>query len=264
MSLIAAAVVYGVAAMRPEPLLAGAFNQPEGRGLAIVDVTFAEGTRYFDGLGRMTTGNRFRRADASAYLEYGVTDWLMAVVRPDLTAVSLSGTPKSHYTGLGTSDIGAQLQVLAFGPAVVAVQGLVRLPGSTDTKVRALAGNTSRDADLRVLFGLPFTVGDWPAFVDAQASYRLRSSHAPDEIHTDLTFGMRPWSDLLFLIQAFNTTALGHGTDWFPKADYTHVQVAAVYDFDASWSVELGVYTTVLGRRSLREQGVTTAVWYRF
>jgi protein XagA len=243
---------------------AGAFNVPQGQGLAIVDFTFAGGDRYFNGLGKLAAADTFRRGDVSAYVEYGVTDWLMAVVRPDLTIISLRGQPAGQYTGLGTSEAGAQLRLLAYGPAVLAVQGTFRLPGSTDRDNPALIGQTSHDADLRGLFGYGFDIAGWPAFLDLQSAYRFRDSDAPDEVHTDVTFGVRPWPDLMVLLQAFNTTSTGRGTAWFPRQEYTHVELSGVYDIDPSWSVQLGAFTTVLARDSLREQGVVTAVWRRF
>lgn len=243
---------------------AGAWNAPAGQGLVITDVTFEGGSRYFDGEGRIAPANGFKRGDASVYVEYGVTDWLMAVLRPDLTAVSLDGRPGGRYIGLGTTEAGAQLRVAAFGPSVLAVQGTFRLPGSTDRANPALVNQTSRDADLRGLFGTGFAVGGWPAFVDLQLAYRFRDSGAPDELHGDATFGIRPWADLMILLQAFNTTGVGHGTPWFPRQRYTHVELSGVYALDERWSVQLGVFTTVLGHQSLRDQGITTAVWRRF
>ncbi len=229
-----------------------------------MDVTFSGGSRYFNGEGKLGPSANFKRGDASAYVEYGVTDWLMAVVRPDLTAVKLDGHPASTYAGLGPSEAGAQLRVLQFGPAVFAAAASFRLPGSTDTHNRALLGDTARSADLRGLFGYSFDLFGWPAFIDVQTAYRLRDQGAPDEIHTDATIGVRPMTDLLLLLQAFDTTDLGKGTVWFPHERFTHIQAGVVYDFADAWSAELAGYTTVFGRRSLRENGLTTAVWYRF
>ncbi|MDX7950876.1 hypothetical protein P7D22_06750 [Lichenihabitans sp. Uapishka_5] len=242
----------------------GAFNIPAGQGLAIFDATFEGGSRYFDGLGHMAPANAFKRGDVSAYVEYGVTDWLMAVIRPDLTAVSLGGSPGGRYAGLGTSEAGAQVRVATFGPAVLAVQGTFRLPGSTDRRNPALLNQTSHDADLRGLFGYAFALGSWPAFLDLQGAYRFRDAGAPDEAHADATFGVRPWADLTLMLQAFNTTGLSRGTAWFPRQRYTHVVASGVYDLDPWWSVQLGLFTTVLGRQSLQDRGVTTAVWRRF
>ena len=256
--------VAALVALRLTQAWAGAFNIPKDQGLAIVDVTFADGSRYFNGLGRLSVAPGFKRADASAYVEYGVTDWLMAVIRPDLTAIALGGEPSARYVGLGQSEAGAQVRLLAFGPAVLAAQGSFRLPGSSDVHNRALLGDTARSADARLLGGYAFAIGRFPAFVDAEVAYRFRDQGAPDELHSDLTLGLRLRDDLLLMLQGFDTTDLGPGTPWFPRQRFTHVQLAAVYDFTATWSAELAAYTTVFGRQSLRENGVSTAVWYRF
>ena len=243
---------------------AGAFNLPEGDGIAIVDMTFSQGDRYFNGLGKLAPASLYRRGDASAYVEYGITDRLMAVGRADLTAIGIDGTPGARYLGIGPSEAGAQWRLLAYGPSVFAVQATFRLPASTDTRNLALGGATSHGADLRGLFGLSFALGPFPAFVDAQSAYRIRDSGAPDEIHTDLTLGVHARDDLMILLQLFDTHSVGDGTPWFPHESLTHVETAVVYDIDQVWSVELGIYTTVRGRRSLRESGVQSAVWYRF
>lgn len=261
---VAAILAVGFLLSAHAPAWAAAWTQPEGQGLAIFDATMSGGSRYFDKSGKLADVSGFHRTDAYAYVEYGVTDWLMAVIQPDLTAVSLDGIADGRYRGLGTSDIGAQVRLLLYGPAVFSVAATFRAPGSTDRSRPALIGQTSHDADLRGLFGLGFSVGPWPAFLDAQAAYRVRDSGAPDEIHADLTLGVRPWPDLMLLLQGFNTTSVGPGTYWFPHQEYTHVQFAAVYDIDLDWSIELGAFTTVFGYQSLRERGVTTAVWRRF
>lgn len=253
-----------IACLAAGPVWAGAFNIPKGQGLAIVDFTFSGGSRYFNGLGKLAPANGFRRGDVSTYVEYGVTDWLMAVVRPDVTDVAVGGHPGGRYIGLGPSEVGAQLRLFAFGPAVWAFKGAFRVPGSYDTGNRALIGNTAREADLRGLFGLAFSIGPWPAFLDAQVADRLRDGKAPDELHTDVTVGLRPLPELMLLLQLFDTTDLGKGTSLFPHERFTHLETAVVYDFTETWSAEIGVYTTVLGTRSLREHGVTTSVWYRF
>ena len=249
---------------------ASAWNELKGDGLVIVDYTFAGGSRYFDGQGKLAAASAYRKQELFGYLEYGVTDWLMAIVNPDLMSTSLgapsapgtAGTAK--YTGLGTSEAGAQLRLWAYGPAVLAAQGSFRLPGTTAQNNAALIGNTSRDADVRGLFGITFALGPWPAFLDAQAGYRLRSGGAPAEWHADVTIGTRPVPRLLVLVQSFTTIPQGPGTTWFPCSRYSKLGFGAIYDLNASWSVELGVFETVEGVDALRERGFKSGLWYRF
>lgn len=242
---------------------ASAWNQPQGTGLLIADYTYSGGAHYFNGNGALSPTAAYLKNEGFAYIEYGITDRLMAVVKPDVTAVSIAGTGH-HYAGLGTSEAAAQLQVLTYGPAVLAVQGGFRVPETISQTNPAQVGNTSRDLDLRALGGLAFPVGPWPAFLDAQGAYRLRSGGAPAEWHADLTFGVRPLPRLLLLLQSDTTLPVGPGTAWFPASLYSKLGVSLVYDLSARWSVQIGAFSTIAGTNALRERGVLSALWYRF
>ncbi len=246
------------------PAWAGAFNELAGQGIVIVRGTFDSGSHSYDVRGHLVKTAPYTKREASAYIEYGITDWLQAIIKPDLVSTRLGGTPGGRYTGIGTSEAGAQLRLLLFGPAVLAVAGTFHLPASTRERNLALIGNTSRDSDGRALFGVAFDLGPWPSFLDAEAGYRIRGGHAPDEYHVDLTLGARPKPNVLLLLQSFTTIPTGRGVDWFPRSQYSNAEVSVVYDFDPRWSIQLGVFTTVAGRNALRERGVETSLWYRF
>ena len=249
---------------------ASAWNELQGQGLVIADYTFAGGSRYFNGEGKLAPASAYRKQEVFGYVEYGVTDWLMAVVKPDLMSTSiaapnaLGAVGTSRYTGLGTSEAGAQVRLWAYGPAVFAAQGSFRLPGTTAEKDAALIGNTSRDADLRALFGVAFALGPWPAFLDTQGGYRMRSGGAPAEWHADVTVGARPVPRRLLGVQSSTPGPEGSGTTWFPSSEYSKLACSVVYDLNASWSVEFGVFQTVQGRDALRERGFKSGLWYRF
>ena len=251
-------------ALSADRAFAGAFNEPAGQGVAILRATVDQGDRSFDRTGRLIRSDTYVKREASAYVEYGVTDWLQIMLRPDLVSTRLGGVPGGRYTGLGTSEAGAQLRLLVFGPAVLAVQGTFQVPVTRRERNLALIGNTSRNTDARALLGVGFDLGPWPSFLDVQAGYRVRERGAPDEAHLDLTLGTRPRPDVLLLLQSFSTIPTGAGTHWFPRSEYSNLEGSIVYDLDARWSIQAGVFATIQGRDALRERGVETAVWYRF
>jgi protein XagA len=248
----------------PVPAIAGAFNAPAGQGLAILRGTFDAGDESYDIHGHLIKTAPYQKGEASIYIQYGVTDWLQAIIKPDLVSTRLSGTTGGHYTGIGTSEAGAQLRLLVFGPAVLAVQGTFHLPYTTRERNFALIGNTSRDTDGRALLGVSFNLGSWPSFVDAEVGYRIRNAGAPDEVHLDATLGTRPWPTLLVLVQSFTTISIGAGIPWFPNQQYTNIEGSFVVDLDPHWSLQVGVFTTVEGRNALRERALETSLWYRF
>ena len=243
---------------------AGAFNEPAGRGLVIVEGRYDSGDHYLDRNGRVVRTNSYRKREGWAYFEYGVTDWLMAIVQPDIVATRVGGSPGGSYTGFGTSTAGLQVQLPSFGPFVTAVQGTFHLPAADNPRNPALIGNTSSDTDGRGLVGAVFTLGPYPGFADLEAGYRVRSGRSPDEIHLDLTGGLRLRPELLVLLQSTTTVPTTGGGRLYPRSTFTNLEGSAVYDLDAHWSLQLGVFGTIWGRDALQERGVSTAVWYRF
>ncbi len=243
---------------------AGAWNRVAGDGLVITDFTFGSGGRYFDGKGRLAPARTYSKSELASYIEYGATDWLMLVVRPSLDATRIGAPGGGHYTGLGGSAVGAQVHLYDYGPAVFAVQSTFRLPGTDSDRNPAEIGDTAREGDFRALGGVGFHLGPYLSFIDAQGSYRLRSGGAAPQWHGDFTFGVYPLSRLLVMLQSFTTVPTGPGNAAFPSSRYSKMELKAVYQLNAAWAVQLGAYTTVYGRNALREQGVTTGLWYRF
>jgi hypothetical protein len=203
-------------------------------------------------------------------MEYGVTDWLTAIVSPGLQQVSVGAPVDAHRTGFGTSELGGRVRLWQ-GDApggrswVLSGQATVRVPGTFDTNNPAAVGYTGFEADLRALFGVSFSLGGWPSFVDFQIGQRFRSGGPPDEIRFDVTFGLRPAPQWLVLTQSFNVLSQGAGTSpLFPANHYHKLQVSLVYSINASWSVQGGVYTTYAGRNALQENGLVLGAGYRF
>ncbi|MGI3902683.1 MAG: hypothetical protein ACRYGP_20505 [Janthinobacterium lividum] len=257
-------LISALAIWAPQPARASAWNERAGEGLAIFDFTLGSGTDYFNGRGHLAPARAYTKGELAGYVEYGATDWLMLVARPSLDAVRIGAPDAAHYTGLGTTSAGAQLHLLDLGPAVFAVQATVGLPGTTSQKNPAEIGNTAREADLRLLGGVGFPFGPYQAFIDVQGSYRFRSGGAAAQWHSDLTFGIRPTSKLMLLLQSLTSVPTGSGTAWLPSALSTKLGLVGVYDLTARMSVDLGIFTTLTGRNALRERGITTGVWYRF
>ena len=222
------------------------------------------GSYSFDRKGKLVRTDSYMKRELSAYLQYGLTDKLQIIVKPDLVWTSTGGSHPASYRGFGTSEAGAQFNVLDVGHAVFALQGTFHLPATTRQSNLALIGNTSRDTDGRGLLGVSFALGPWPAFLDAEAGYRIRSAQAPDEIHVDLTLGARPRPDLLLMVQSFTTVPTGRGAAWFPASQYTNAGGSVVYDLNERWSLQLGLFTTIAGRDALRERVAETSIWYRF
>lgn len=237
---------------------------PQGEGQFIAGVGYSEGSRRFDQTGAAVPTSTYRKADASGYLEYGLTSWLSVIAATTLSHENGSGATNS-VTGSDSSAFGARLQVFGTANGVVALQALLQPPIGNESATSALADGGSRSfaADLRVLFGESFPLFGMPAFVDIEPGARLRADPFPTEARLDLAFGVRPLPRLMILVQDFSAFAPSAGP-LIARSAYSKVQASVVYDLSPKWSLQAGVFRTIAGRNAIRETGPFGALWYRF
>jgi protein XagA len=244
--------------------LAGAWTLPEGLGQTIVTSTFMSGDRMFTASGRLIPVREYSKFELTPFAEYGITDWLTAVVSTSILTAAVAGRPDDRYSGLGHTEIGARARFAESDWGAASVQASARLPGALDARDPAQMGNTEPEFDMRVLAGTGFPIGDWLGFVDAQLAYRWRGGALPDEYRLDLTAGVRPRPDWLWMLQSFNVVSAGRWPGVYRQARHHKLQASIVHDLDAKWSVQAGVLGTVAGRNALQERGGILAVWARF
>ncbi|CAH1669065.1 hypothetical protein [Chelatococcus sp.] len=248
---------------------AGAWTLPEGKGQAIITGTFLKADRYFDSRGQTIRGPDYRKFEVTAFIEYGLTDSLTAILSPSLLSTRVSGPEPAQYTGLGYTEAGARYRLFEHDGWIVSAQAIAGFPGPTNALNPAEVCCTDKYADARILVGKSFRLGDWPTFVDAQAAYRLRSGAANDEIRFDLTLGVRPLPKWLFLAQSFNVLAMnalasGSTLGLLSGTRYHKVQVGVVWDFADDWSLQLAGVATIAGKSAPLEHGLVSGLWYRF
>jgi hypothetical protein len=243
--------------------VAGAWTLPAGKGQVIVTGSFVSADRYYDSRGRILRGPNYQKFEASAFLEYGFTDRFTGLLSPSLLAASVAGVG-AHYVGPGYTEIGGRFRLLAGESWVVSMQASARLPVPANRLNPAAACCTAGEVDIRLLLGKSFTLGAWPAFIDAQAGYRLREGLAQDELRIDVTLGVRPLPNWLILLQSFNVLANDADAGIFTQARYHKVRLGAVWDFAHHWSLQLAGIATIAGRSAPVEAGFVTGLWYRF
>ncbi|PXW56332.1 hypothetical protein C7450_10881 [Chelatococcus asaccharovorans] len=269
LGLLAVATLVASVLLANRGAHAGAWTLPAGRGQAIVTGTFQKADRYFDAQGRTIRGPDYRKFEATAFIEYGLTDTLTAILSPSLLSTRVAGPAPADYTGLGYTEIGARYRIVDRDGWIVSAQAIAAFPGPTNPLNPAEVCCTDKYADARLLIGKSFMLGRWPSFVDAQAAYRLRAGAASDEVRLDLTFGIRPLPQWLFLAQSFNvlaTNGLAGGglLGLLSGTRYHKVQVGAVWDFADNWSLQVAGVATLQGKNAPLERGLVSGLWYRF
>jgi hypothetical protein len=244
--------------------LAGAWTFDEGHGQVGVTATISSATEVFDGSRSLVSAPRYNKFEVQALFEYGVTDWFTAIVSPGLQHVDIAAPADASRTGLGYTELGGRARVMQGSNWVFSVQSTVRVPGTFDQGNPAAIGYTGFDYDVRALFGMTFTIGDWPAFLDAQLGQRYRFGGPPSELRADLTLGVRPLPRWLVLAQVFNVVAEYAAPPIFPSYDYSKLQLSVVHDLTPQWALQAEGFTTFSGRNALQENGLLAAAWYRF
>jgi hypothetical protein len=214
--------------------------------------------------GATRTISRETKVEASAYIEYGLRDWLTIFAQIAPERYAMAAPVSNTYSGLDYTTAGLRARVLQLDAFVVSIEGAALIPGAHDALRPAQAGNTGFNADARIQAGYSFSAGAWPAFADSSLGYRLREDGPPNEWRFDATFGVRPLPKTLLMLQSFNAISNGPGNAMFP-AEQTHVaEASVVYDITDQWSLQTGVYTSIWVVNANRETGVQLAAWRRF
>lgn len=264
------------------PALGGAWLYPEGKGQVIVTTTFADARKAYDSQGRLIETPPYRKFEARAYVEHGVTDWLTFVGEGSYLDFRGAASPADHlnllineakaglplsplgpaglqYGGFGIGAAGARLRLFNYGDYVVSFEASLR--AAPREARRFLDMRDAAQADARVLIGRPFEVFGFPGFLDGQFGYRSRGQNG-DEFRADLTAGLRPLGQLLLLAQSFSAIAPRGGIATFVAAQ--KFQLSAVYDVTPQLSAQIGVVTALGGVNSPVERGVISALWWRY
>jgi len=247
-----------------KPALAGAWTLDAGTGALILTGTTMQANSVFDSGSKLQPIPRYRKDEAQALIEYGLTDWFTAILQPSLQYVDIAAPIGAQRGGLGYTDIGGRARIWSDASWVVSAQATVRIPGVFDKTNPAAIGYTDSEIELRGLAGYSFKAGTLPAFVDLEVAQRYRLGGPPNEFRTDITFGIRPADKWLLLAQSFNVVSEGAGTWGFGSFAYHKLQLSAVYALTPTLSLQLGGYSTYWGRNALQENGLVVGAWYKF
>lgn len=233
---------------------AGAWTSARGDGVVIVTSAFSGAAKGFDADGRLQPLPEYRKFELSAYLEYGLTDWLTGVVHSS----ARMETQNSSLTTTAVDGLGLRARLVKRDRIVASIELTGYSPGLDRTGLWVESEPAAAEA--RALIGYAFDVRDRPAFVDAQAAYRLSAGGEDDEIHIDVTLGMKPTPRWLLLAQAFTTLSVGKAADY----RYHKFQASAVCWLTPRHGLQAGVGGTLDGVSALQERTVFAGFWYRF
>ena len=252
----------GIASGGIDKAWGGAWLMAPGDGQAIVYSDFSDSARAFDAQGRLIPVRQYRKFELGTYIEYGLTDWLTWVVAPAYDRIR-NPPPGQSYNGLGESEAAARVRVFQNDNGIISFQAGLRSPGaSLADSLGPFEVRRAASLELRGLAGRSIDILGMESFVDAEAAYRLYAGNQPGEWLLDLTMGMRPFPNLLMMLQSF--ASITNGSSKFGHVSWTKLQPSFVYNITPQWSVQIGGFVTVAGVNAGRELGPMLGIWYKF
>ena len=254
-------LLVAAAALTTTPARAGAWTEPQGQG-QVIETLFG-----WWGDGAPWGGQkapRENKQEAQTYVEYGVWDRLTLVGEISALRYALSPPSQDRFLGLDYSGGGLRARVWSNQDWAVSLEATGYLSSAHDRSHAAQDGNTGPAADFRGQVGRSLSLFALPAFLDAEAGYRLRTEGPPSEWRADLTFGVGWTPRVKLMLQAFNTISNGAGARGFSAWESHTGQASLVYELDRIWSVQAGGFGTLYRRNTNSQYGVLIAIWRRF
>lgn len=131
---------------------------------------------------------RFETFYSKAYFEYGLLNKLTLVVDvPFKYNHYLGNDQESVNSGVGDIEVAARYGLLV-DPCILSLQVTGKLPYAYDADDYAALGNGQEDIEVRFLVGK--SLYPIPAYLNAEAAYRLRLEAPSDELRFLAEFGM--------------------------------------------------------------------------
>ncbi|MDG2529455.1 hypothetical protein [Caulobacter endophyticus] len=243
------------------PAHTAAWTQPKGGKEVIVSVHRQDSSHGFDLGGEAVDIVDYRKTELQGFAEYGLFDRLTLRAQGSVRRLR---TRNARDTEPGHLELAARYRISSGDTWVLSTESAVRLPGGDGDPGAAQRGSPDAELDTRLLLGKSARLAGREVFLDLQAGWRSRDGDAPDERRLEVTLGGRPTGRLMLIGQVFDVASVGAGQGVYERYRYRNLQLTAVYDLPAGWSVQAGAMGTASGRNALRERGGVLAVWRRF
>ncbi|MDE2184463.1 MAG: hypothetical protein KGJ78_15705 [Alphaproteobacteria bacterium] len=236
---------------------------PKGHALVISGVTQSGASRSFDRNGDASAKINFEKIYVQNWMEYGLTDAFTIFVAPEyVSAVSeVSGQPAVRAHALAIEGGARLLLSSRFGK--VSLQASGKSAGAFDMSVSVGRASGSQ-FELRLLYGNSFTLLRRSAFIDFEVAERWITRPRPNEMTIDVMAGIWIRPKAMIMVQSFNTISGGAGKPPYTFYRQHKIELSFVRKIGPHWSLQVGGFVSPLGQSIVAEQGVVTALWYRF
>lgn len=185
----------------------------------------------------------------SSYAEYGATSQTMMMASTQ-RAVDEAGRVNS-------GGIGFRTHVAQWDEAWVFAQGM----GHYGTGLASNLEKSAFAADIQLGIGANPEFMNRNAFMIASLGPRIIAGDGAN-LRIDATFGVRPWTSLLVLLQSFNR--IGELQYDGKRVSHTRAQASLVWDVGPVYSTQIGVFASLASAKNRSERGFVAALWRKF
>lgn len=247
--------------------LAGAWLQPQGRGLAVAQGTYYATNSYFDQEGEKQPQARFQKQEFNLYAEYGVFDHLTLGSNLFINRVSQLG--EARYS-LADSEFFVRRSIWQTESTQVSLQPLFKLPSLASEKESPRGGSRSLDGEISFLVGKNLHLVSPRDFLDTRMGYRARSRGLSAQFRGDVVLGLG-LSERLMLLPALRVIAAQSPdtSEVFEEngeQDYDLMkgELGLVYQLSDSRSLHASIFSHLSGSRTGSGEGVSVGYGIRF
>ncbi|GGB83737.1 hypothetical protein [Glycocaulis alkaliphilus] len=239
---------------------AGAWTQKRGEGVLLTGYS----THWLTAPG----GTQLRKSEISFYAEYGLVDRVTLVGRFALQSLSetraapdeVADTAFSNaLVAVGGTEAGVRLRLLETGPWVLSAQLSRTFESGGENRNNQRFGTGGGDVETRLLAGRAF---GRDGFADIQLARRSLAERGGEEWRFDSALGVPVSPRWRIITETFSVRASRQPGG--PAYSGHRVQLSAVYDAPAGFSVSAGVLGTLQTDNSARERAAFTRLWRRF
>lgn len=244
---------------------AGAWTRPAGEGLILSSISHHQFDLGVDGFG-------YAKLESALYLEYGLTDQFTLVGRLSQEtrfhqsrvelrkrgSVILQSVYKTS-TALGDGEIGLRARLGEVrGWTLSAQSALVRFSQAPEPVL-----DTGADWGADARFQLGRSLGE-TMFVEASVGRRTDWGGERGEARLDLSLGVRPQDNWLFLAQTYSAWGEARWSAYPYRYESHRVHLSVIAPVREGLSLQLGVINSVSTDRMAPERAYMVSLWREF
>lgn len=237
----------------------GAWTLPQGKSQIITEVSYSHAGHQFGrsepvAFNKVFVKDLYEYAWSDAFGIFSSLQYVSADMRYDRE--SFAGRNFAYEAGM-------HVRVLSDPAGVVSLQASVG-QAQPFTETTSHSATSSRQAEVRILYGNSFRIAKADSFVDVETAWRWASYPRPNEVVSDATLGVWILPDSMVMAQLFNTFSAGYGRAPYTAYRLHKCEVSFVQRLWTGVSIQLGGQVSVGGRNVVAERGGSLSLWVTF